>query len=202
LAAPSREGSDKRTDHRPPDDNDLLDSFVGGDNDAFSVLMARHEEKIFALSLRMLRNRSDALEATQEIFITAFRRAGSFRGDSAFGTWLYRIGINHCKDALRRRKDILLERDSPEFESRHQGVPRLDETASLRLDLASALAQLSDDYRNAVVMHDLGGIPYEDIAASAGVPIGTVKSRISRGRRQLARLLEQAEAPDPSKDKA
>jgi len=61
---------------------------------------------------------------------------------------------------------------------------------------------LSDDYRNAVVMHDLGGIPYEDIAASAGVPIGTIKSRISRGRRQLARLLEQPEALDPSKDQA
>ena len=183
-------------------DEELLEGWLQGREDSFSELVRRHEDRIFALALRMTGNRPDALDATQDTFLIAARRASTWRGEASFGTWLYRIGINHCKDALRRRKDVLLERDSPEFESSHQGAPRLDETASLRLDLASALAQLSDDYRNAVVMHDLGGIPYEDIAASAGVPIGTVKSRISRGRRQLARLLEQAEAPDPSKDKA
>ncbi len=162
--------------------------------------MERHEERIFGLCLRMLHNRSDALEASQEIFITAFRRASSFRGDSAFGTWLYRIGINHCKDVLRRRKDVLLEQDQLELERAGTSQRGVDEAVTLRLDLGWALAQLSDDYREAVVMHDLGGVPYNEIATVTGVAVGTVKSRISRGRRQLARLLEPAEASDSSKD--
>lgn len=181
-------------------DHDLLESFLKGDNNAFSGLMERHEDRIFGLCLKMLHNRSDALEASQEIFITAFRRAASFRGDSAFGTWLYRIGINHCKDVLRKRKELLLESDQLEIErvdTRQRGI---DEAAALRLDLSRALAELGADYREAVVMHDLGGVPYEDIATLTGVPVGTVKSRISRGRRQLARLLEHAEDLDSSKD--
>jgi RNA polymerase sigma-70 factor (ECF subfamily) len=193
-------GPERAADPLQRSDHDLLEAFLGGDNDAFSGLMERHEDRIFGLCLKMLHNRSDALEASQEIFITAFRRASSFRGDSAFGTWLYRIGINHCKDVLRRRKDVLFESDQLEIErvdTRHRGI---DEAAALRLDLSSALAELPDDYREAVVMHDLGAVPYEEIATLTGVPVGTVKSRISRGRRQLARLLEHAEGMDTSKD--
>jgi RNA polymerase sigma-70 factor (ECF subfamily) len=181
-------------------DPDLLQAFLEGDDEGFNQLMERHEDRIFGLCLKMLHNRSDALEASQEIFITAFRRASSFRGDSAFGTWLYRIGINHCKDVLRKRKDLLLEEDQLEFEqvdTRQRGV---EEAAALRLDLARALAALPDDYREAVVMHDLGGVPYEEIASLSGAPLGTIKSRISRGRRQLARLLEPSEVSDSSKD--
>ena len=150
----------------------------------------------------MLHNRSDALESTQEIFITAFRRASSFRGESAFGTWLYRIAINHCKDVLRRHKDVLLEQEHLEIDRRPRTERSLEEVANLRLDLSRALAELPDDYKEAVVMHDLGGLPYEEIATVTGVPIGTVKSRISRGRRQLARLLEHEVASDTSKDQA
>ena len=193
-------GPSRAADPLQRSDHDLLDAFLEGDNDAFSGLMERHEDRIFGLCLKMLHNRSDALEASQEIFITAFRRASSFRGDSAFGTWLYRIGINHCKDVLRKRKDVLYESDQLEIERvdpRQRGV---DETAALRLDLSRALAELPDDYREAVVMHDLGAVPYEEIAAITGVPVGTVKSRISRGRRQLARLLEHKEGMDTSKD--
>lgn len=193
-------GPERAADPLQRSDHDLLHAFLEGDNDAFSGLMERHEDRIFGLCLKMLHNRSDALEASQEIFITAFRRASSFRGDSAFGTWLYRIGINHCKDVLRKRKDVLYESDQLEIERvdpRQRGV---DETAALRLDLSRALAELPGDYREAVVMHDLGAVPYEEIAAITGVPVGTVKSRISRGRRQLARLLEHKEGMDTSKD--
>ena len=190
----------RAADPQQRSDLDLLESFLGGDNDAFSRLMERHEDRIFGLCLKMLHNRSDALEASQEIFITAFRRAASFRGDSAFGTWLYRIGINHCKDVLRKRKELLLESDQLEIEHLDTRQRGIDDAAALRLDLSRALAELGDDYREAVVMHDLGGVPYEDIATLTGVPVGTVKSRISRGRRQLARLLEHAEDLDSSKD--
>ncbi len=190
----------RAADSRPQSDQGLLEAFLGGDNDAFSGLMERHEDRIFGLCLKMLHNRSDALEASQEIFITAFRRASSFRGDSAFGTWLYRIGINHCKDMLRKRKDLLLETDQLEIERVDPRQRGIDEATALRLDLSKALAGLPDDYREAVVMHDLGGVPYEEIAAITGVPVGTVKSRISRGRRQLASLMEHAEGMDTSKD--
>ena len=190
----------RAADPQQRSDHDLLESFLGGDNDAFSGLMERHEDRIFGLCLKMLHNRSDALEASQEIFITAFRRAASFRGDSAFGTWLYRIGINHCKDVLRKRKELLLESDQLEIERGDTRQPGIDEAAALRLDLSRALAELGEDYREAVVMHDLGGVPYEDIATLTGVPVGTVKSRISRGRRQLSRLLEHEEDLDSSKD--
>jgi RNA polymerase sigma-70 factor (ECF subfamily) len=193
--APSR-----AADPRQQSDHDLLDAFLGGDNDAFNGLMERHEDRIFGLCLKMLHNRSDALEASQEIFITAFRRASSFRGDSAFGTWLYRIGINHCKDMLRKRKDLLLETDQLEIERVDPRQRGIDEATALRLDLSKALAGLPDDYREAVVMHDLGGVPYEEIAAITEVPVGTVKSRISRGRRQLVRLMEHEEGMDTSKD--
>ena len=183
-------------------DADLLAKFLDGDHDAFASLMGRHEDRIFGLCVRMLHNRSDALESTQEIFITAFRRASSFRGDSAFGTWLYRIAINHCKDVLRRHKDVLLEQEHLEIDRRPRTERSLEEVANLRLDLSRALAELPDDYKEAVVMHDLSGLPYEEIATVTGVPIGTVKSRISRGRRQLARLLEHEVASDTSKDQA
>jgi RNA polymerase sigma-70 factor (ECF subfamily) len=193
-------GPKRAADPLQRSDHDLLQAFLEGDNDAFSGLMERHEDRIFGLCLKMLHNRSDALEASQEIFITAFRRASSFRGDSAFGTWLYRIGINHCKDVLRKRKDVLYESDQLEIERVDPRQRGIDETAALRLDLSAALAELPDDYREAVVMHDLGAVPYEEIATVTGVPVGTVKSRISRGRRQLARLLEHKEGMDTSKD--
>jgi RNA polymerase sigma-70 factor (ECF subfamily) len=181
-------------------DRNLLEDFLRGDHDAFAELMRRHEDRIFALALRMTGSHSDALEATQETFINAFRRAKQFRGDSAFGTWLYRIGINTCKDHLRRRKEVTLEPDAGAFDA-PSGV-RVDESVVRRLDLRDALTRLPHDYREAVVMHDLGGIPYEEIASLTGAPLGTVKSRISRGRRMLAQLLEHTGSDDPSKDRA
>jgi len=102
---------------------------------------------------------------------------------------------------LRRHKEVLLEEEHLEID-RGSRIEALEDAANLRLDLSRALAELPDDYKEAVVMHDLGGLPYEEIAAVTGVPIGTVKSRISRGRRRLARLLEHEVASDTSKDQA
>jgi RNA polymerase sigma-70 factor (ECF subfamily) len=176
-------------------DEELLSAFLEGDERSFGELMDRHEQKIFAVALKITGSRPDALDATQDAFITAFRRAETFRGDSAFGTWLYRIAINAAKDVVRRRR--------PTEELSEQGAiggPDPGEQVSLRVDLSAALRELPDEYRDAVVMHDLGGIPYEDIATALGVRIGTVKSRISRGRRRLAQLLEPGGNPAPSKE--
>lgn len=181
-------------------DEALLDRFHRGTQEAYPVLMRRHEDRIFGLALRMTGDRSDALEATQDAFISAFRQAGSFRGDSSFGTWLYRIGINACRDLLRKRRRL----PEPVADPGDEALPttsRLEDEVINRVDLARALALLPEEYRQAVTLHDLGGVPYEEIATIADVPIGTIKSRISRGRRLLATHLEQASKPAASKEK-
>lgn len=184
----------------PPDDRDLLERATQGDDGAFAELMQRHEDRVFSLALRMMGDRSDALDATQEAFITVFRRAGSFRGDAAFSTWLYRIAINTCKDMLRKRGRAPLPAGEEETETRRDPGPSPEDVTALRIDLRRALLALSEDYREAVLLHDVAGVPYEEIAALSGVAVGTVKSRISRGRRKLAELMEQPRSGASSKD--
>ena len=176
-------------------DEQLLRSVVTGDLPAFDVLMRRHEDRIFSLALRMTGNRTDALDATQDAFVAAFRNARSFKGTSAFSTWLYRIGINACHDLLRKKARLVPTEDVDPG----RALGNVDEDVPLRMDLVLALQELSADYRQAVLLHDLGGFPYEDIAAITGVQVGTVKSRISRGRKKLAEFLEQRGTSPPSK---
>jgi RNA polymerase sigma-70 factor (ECF subfamily) len=181
-------------------DEELLDAFVSGERTAFEELVRRHEDRLFGLALRMTGNRTDALDATQDAFVAAFRRARSFRGDAAFGTWLYRIAINATQDVLRKRsRNIVAETDEEDAPGAPRATQRVEDAVVARVDIARALAELPEEYREAVVMHDLGGVPYEEIAQLTGVPMGTVKSRISRGRRRLAELLEHRDPRAPSK---
>ena len=178
-------------------DEELLSSFLAGRQDAFDPLVRRHEDRIFGLAYRMLSDRGDALEAVQETFIAAFRRAASFRGDSSFGTWLYSIGTNTCRDMIRKRKRIAVPTENlPEPAGTDAAV---DERVALRLDVSEALAKLPEDYREAVALYDLGGVPYDEIARLTGGPVGTVKSRISRGRRLLGEALEHRSGRRASK---
>lgn len=181
-------------------DTDLLSRAAEGSGEAFGILMRRHEDRIFGLALRVLGNRADALDATQDAFVAAFRQAGSFRGDAAVGTWLYRIGINACKDLGRKKKRWVAQDDVEKNVDRRATGPHLDERVATRMEIHDALAQLPEEYREPVVMHDLGGIPYEEIATITGTVVGTVKSRISRGRRKLAQLLEPGRPEAPSKE--
>lgn len=174
---------------RSVEDAALVSAFVGGDRRAFEELMRAHEDRVFAVCLRVLTNREAALDAVQETFITVYRKAGQFSGESAFSTWLYRIAVNTCYDQLRRNK-------------RHQAQP-LPETSDptdersadlltsveLRPDLEEALSSLAPEFRTAVVLSDLEGLPLQTIADALDVPIGTVKSRVFRGRRLLAEYL-------------
>lgn len=178
-------------------DRELLEMTAAGDGVAFAALMARHEEKVFACALRMLSNRADALDATQETFISAFRQASRFRGDAAVGTWIYRIAINACNDLLRKRKRWTTQDEQDNLVD--GSTASLEDRVASELAVRVALARISEEYREAVVMHDIGGVPYEEIASVTGVPVGTVKSRISRGRKALARLLEQRSSPQTSK---
>jgi RNA polymerase sigma-70 factor (ECF subfamily) len=181
-------------------DESLLSDAAAGDQGAFTTLMRRHEDRIFSLAYRITGNRSDALDATQDTFVSAFKQAARFRGESQFSTWLYRVGVNACNDLLRKkaRTPVPSSDDMPVADD--SGAPGVAEAASLRIDLSRALAELPADYREAVTLHDLGGVPYEEIAQLTGVAIGTVKSRISRGRRRLAEILEQPDRPPASKE--
>jgi RNA polymerase sigma-70 factor (ECF subfamily) len=181
-------------------DEELLDGFHQGRQACFEVLVKRHEDRIFGLGLRMMGNRADALEAMQETFLNLLRRSSSFKGSASFGTWLYRVGINTCHDLLRKRSRLPLPEESLPEAPRTQAS--IDDTVLLRADLTEALRSLPEDYREAVLLHDLGGHPYEDVARLTQVPIGTVKSRISRGRRLLAAALEQPGRATPSKPHA
>jgi RNA polymerase sigma-70 factor, ECF subfamily len=181
-----------------PSDEALVERFKRGDDEAFATLVRRHEDRLFVLALRMVGERAAALDAVQETFLTAFRRIDSFRGDAQFGTWLYRIGINSCHDLLRRRKRW--NRPQADVEDAAEPGADLDESAALRIDVASALAALPSEFREAVALHDLAGLPYEEVATLTKVAVGTVKSRISRGRRRLAEQLEQHGRPTTSKE--
>jgi len=167
----------------------LIERYLRGDVDAFNELMRAHEDRVFAICLRMLRDREAALDATQETFITVFRKVDRFAGHSAFSTWLYRVAVNTCYDQARRRGRQAVE-PLPE------GIERADdhalealEAAELRPDLEAALARLPAEFRSAVIICDAEGLPLQTAAEILGVPVGTVKSRVFRGRRLLAEAL-------------
>lgn len=185
----------------PPEDADLLRASAAGDGAAFTELMRRHEDKVFSIALRILGNRSDALDATQDTFVTIFRKASTFRGEAAFSTWLYRIALNTCRDLLRRRARTVPLETSEAERSSQPTTPSHETSAGNRLDLSRALVALSPEYREAVLLHDLAGVPYDEIARRTGVAVGTVKSRISRGRRKLAELMEPPEGRGASKER-
>jgi RNA polymerase sigma-70 factor (ECF subfamily) len=166
-------------------DENLVASFVrSGDRDALEVLLRRHESSVFGLAYRMLGgSRADALDATQEVFLTVFRKASSFHHQSAFKTWLYRLTVNTCHDFGRKRaRTPSPMADGPEPPERPADV-------ETRLSVEAALQQLLPGQRAVVVMRDLYGMSYGEIAASTGVPVGTVKSRIARARLRLGELL-------------
>lgn len=174
---------------RDQDDLELVARATAGDRPAFNELMRRHEERVFAVCLRVMRHREAALDATQDTFLTVFRKIGQFRGESAFSTWLYRVAMNTCYDHLRRARRRAAD---PLPEAHDPPDPSVDddlEAVELRPDLTHALAALSADFRSAIVLVDVEGLPLSEVAQILEVAEGTIKSRLHRGRRQLAAIL-------------
>jgi len=170
-------------------DRELIHRYLEGDVTAFDELMRIHEGRVFAICLRMMTDRDSALDATQDVFLTVFRKADRYKEQAAFSTWLYRVAVNTCYDHLRKRKRKRTE-SMPEYLD--PSDPRGgDEFAAveLRPDIETALASLSDEFRAAVVLVDLDGMSLEGAADTLEVPIGTVKSRVFRARRLLAHEL-------------
>ena len=170
-------------------DAQLLARVLEGDHDAFAEIMRNHQDRVFSVCLRIMGNREYALDATQETFLTAFRKASQFKGDSALGTWIYRIAVNTCYDHLRkqrrRRADPIPDHLDPADHSAEEAV----ESAGLRPGIQKALAAIPEDFRTAVILADIEGLGLPDVAEILGVPVGTVKSRVFRGRRLLAQEL-------------
>ena len=182
------------------DDVALLAAHVEGDSSAFGELFARHRNRLWAVALRTTGNPEDAADALQEALISAFKRAESFRGDSAVTTWLHRIVVNACLDRLRRAKVRLADPLPNDFEERatldavagseHTGDPEAHALAGDRRQrVLAALAELHADQKAALVLVDMEGYPVQEAARILDVPAGTIKSRCARGRARLAVLL-------------
>ncbi len=173
----------------PGTDSELIARVVSGDRDAFNELMRIHEDRVFSVCLRIMGDREKALDATQETFLTLFRKAGQFKGESALGTWIYRIAVNTCYDQLRKAKRRPSEHLPDHVDPSDPSAEDAMESAALRPDIEEALDALPPEFRSAVVLSDLEGLSMPETASALGIPIGTVKSRVFRGRRLLAKKL-------------
>ena len=169
----------------------LIARAVKGDAAAFNELLAGHEKKMYAVCLRMCANHEDAQDCLQEAMLRVYRSISGFKGQSAFSTWLYRVTMNTCLDELRRRKgkattslDGLL--DSGWSPSDEEDTPEKHAIgAEQRRAVQTMIAELPEDMRAAVVLRDIQGYSYEEISQMLEINVGTIKSRISRGREKL-----------------
>ncbi len=175
----------------------LISRAAAGDGAAFSELMSMHEKRMYAVALRMCSNREDAQDCLQDAMVRIYRSISGFKGQSSFSTWVYRITMNTCLDELRRRKsrnvtslDTLVE--SGYSPSDNENTPEKHAVSSeQRRVLNEAIAELPEDMRSAIVLRDIQGFSYEEIAEMQEANIGTIKSRISRGREKLRQILRE-----------
>lgn len=173
------------------DDRTLMRLHVDGDTEAFGEIFRRHRDRMWALALRTTRDPEVAADAVQDAFLNAFRRAASFRGDAQLTTWLHRITVNASLDRLRRVRPTADIDDHEPVEPRdgHHAV-------DVRLDVRAALARLPEGQRLALTLVDMHGLSVAEAATVLEVAEGTVKSRCSRGREAMARILRPDEAPE------
>lgn len=174
------------------DDATLAARAAAGDRRALELLLDRHTDRVHAICRRIVCDEQDALDATQEALIAVARGITRFDGRAAFTTWLHRIATNAALDELRRRRRRVVTtapRDELPDPGPDSGASTVEQRVAAKLDVDAALAQVPEDFRVAVVLRDLCDLDYPEISEVLGVPAGTVKSRISRGRQALATLL-------------
>ena len=173
-----------------------------GDKGAFDALVLKYQHKVVKLVMRYVRNPAEAEDIAQEAFIKAYRALPQFRGDSAFYTWLYRIAINTAKNAVvsRDRSPIDFDLDLQNSDESYDMQGRLKDsetpealtlTEEIRSTVNSAIDALPEDLRTAIVLRELEGLSYEEIADAMGCPVGTVRSRIFRAREAIDRRLRE-----------
>mgnify|MGYP000731621043 CR=1 FL=1 len=176
-------------------EQELVRAAAGGDTEAFERLVRTYENKIYHLALRMCGSSEEASDIAQEAFLAAWRGLPSFRGEANFATWLYRLTSNAAIDYLRRQKK---ERGDMSLDDEDLGLDAVDtgpgpqdaaERTEVRTAVAAGLQQLSEGHRQVLVLREIQGLSYEEIADVLEVDLGTVKSRISRARTALRKIL-------------
>jgi RNA polymerase sigma-70 factor, ECF subfamily len=193
-------------DLRPQAEAQFIERLKRGDAAAFETLVTERSGEIYGLLYRMTDNVEEAHDLTQETFLRAFQSIGHFRGESDLRTWIYRIAINQARNRWRwwrrRRREATVSIDAPEIGGGHLGLvatlksntirdPEQDALLSEReRALKKALGSLKRVYREAVILRDIEGFAYEEIASALSISVGTVKSRLARGRQELRRKLE------------
>lgn len=187
-------------------DERLVELFQAGDSQAFDMLIKRYEAKVYNMALRLTGNRHDAYDLAQEVFLKVYRYLAQFRSQSTFSTWLYRIVTNSFYDEMRKKKrrpavavslDERIETSDGEIRRELPSTDSGPEELSLQRELQhlvqQALSSLPEDYRVVLVLRDLEAYTYDEIATVLDLNLGTVKSRISRARLALRKLLQQEE---------
>lgn len=175
-------------------DHELAKASAQGDTEAFETLYERHHRRVYSLCLRMVANATEAEDLTQEVFVQLFRKIGSFRGESAFTTWLHRMTVNHVLMHFRKR-GVRLEKTTEEGEiGELQDIvqssgerPRFID----RIALDKAISELPPGYRSVFVLHDVEGFEHEEVADMLGVSVGTSKSQLHKARMRLRDLLNR-----------
>jgi len=194
-----------RAPARDDPDRPEVAAAAAGDEAAYEALVLRHQRALFALAFRHLGDREDAADAVQEVFLRAWRALPRFRGEAAFRTWLLGIAINVCRtrlgaaDARRRRATAPLSRRDPAtgedvplpLPDPAPGPEATARAGELRDALARALAALSPEHREVLLLREMSGLEYDEVAVAAGCALGTVKSRIARARAALRAALEE-----------
>ncbi|MEM8784143.1 MAG: sigma-70 family RNA polymerase sigma factor [Planctomycetota bacterium] len=213
MHAPGQpDDSVRGADASVPDDATLLHRARAGDHGALGALLRRHERRLFNVALGVLGNRADAQDATQDAFVSVVRRLDQFRGDATFGTWVTRIVLNASKDLLRKRQrrpatpfSVLSQDDDGSSaagtrfaQSRELPPGTHVENQEQHQRLREAVAALDGPFRDVLVLRDLDGMDYADIAETLELPMGTVKSRLFRARLMLREALRLHIAAAPA----
>ncbi len=171
------------------EERELVRRCQQGDESAFRELLRRHRSRAVYLAAQILRDRTEAEDVAQEAFLQVFRSIRKFRGEASFSSWLYRIVVNQCLDRARRR----CAHPTAPLDEDQDAAPALKEW-EMRLQVESLLARLGDELRITLLLREVGGLSYEEIARELRIPIGTVRSRLNAAREQFRRLWERMEA--------
>ena len=182
----------------PPSDVELARASAAGDTNAFEQLYRRHFRRVYALCFRMLGNPTEAEDLTQDVFTHLFNKIGSFRGESAFTTWLHRLTVNQVLMHFRK-KGVRMEQTTDDGDVPVQVVQGTENPASMpvvdRIALDRAISQLPPGYRTVFILHDIEGHEHEEIARLLGCSVGTSKSQLHKARMKLRGLLRQQNPP-------
>ena len=181
-------------------DIELVKKTVSGDRQAYRDLVEKYQQRIYSIAYGVLHNREDSLDVCQDVFIKAYRKLEKFRGESSFYTWLYRIAINMAIDYRRKRKIVVeVEYDDKigtDDETEKPGITAQSEIPSETLDrkeinklVMEAIQALPDEQKTVLILREIEGLAYDEIAKTTGISIGTVMSRLHYGRRKLREIL-------------